>query len=283
MKWFTSDLHFAHPFVAALRGYAKDASIKQQAEHEHKPLKNCVDWRKHDADIIRSINTYVGEEDELYILGDISSGDTWSVDQAIMRIQNLHVPRKNRHLILGNHELHSSSRTLEKLASVFGEVGQVGLTDITSGDGTRTYPVLLSHYQWREDFKEAKPKYQFSTNWNDPNLAKYALPRMDNTLLLHGHTHAHDPLEFGRHHNEINVGLDAWCFEPVTTKPNCWTTGCKPRQATSEWSTMALLTTNAFSECSPNVGNRLHHPLDNGTALRCPAIQGSRLSPCCGH
>ena len=22
MKWFTSDLHFAHPFVAALRGYA---------------------------------------------------------------------------------------------------------------------------------------------------------------------------------------------------------------------------------------------------------------------
>lgn len=38
---------------------------------------------------------------------------------------------------------------------------------------------------------------------------------MNNTLLLHGHTHAHDPLEFGRHHNEINVGLDAWRFEPV--------------------------------------------------------------------
>lgn len=38
---------------------------------------------------------------------------------------------------------------------------------------------------------------------------------MNNTLLLHGHTHAHDPLEFGRHHNEINVGLDAWHFEPV--------------------------------------------------------------------
>lgn len=39
--------------------------------------------------------------------------------------------------------------------------------------------------------------------------------RFTNTLLLHGHTHTHDPLEFGRHHNEINVGLDAWCFEPV--------------------------------------------------------------------
>ena len=132
-----------------------------------------------------------------------------------MRIQNLQVPRKRRHLILGNHEIHSSSRTLEKLASVFGEVGQVGLTDITSGDGTRTYPVLLSHYQWREDFTQSKPLGAVSTNWNAPELAEYALPRMNNTLLLHGHTHAYDPLEFGRHHNEINVGLDAWRFEPV--------------------------------------------------------------------
>lgn len=105
MKWFTSDLHFAHPFVAALRGYAlpgyaRDESIKQQAEHDGRQLKDCVDWRKHDADIVQAINTYVGREDELYILGDISSGSTWSVDQAIMRIQNLQVPRKRRHLIL---------------------------------------------------------------------------------------------------------------------------------------------------------------------------------------
>ena len=193
MKWFTSDLHFAHPFVAALRGYAlpgyaKDASIKQQAEHEHKPLKNCVDWRKHDADIIRSINTYVGEEDELYILGDISSGDTWSVDQAIMRIQNLHVPRKNRHLILGNHELHSSTRTLEKLASVFGEVGRVGITEIRDEWGNNPHTVFLSHYQWREDFTQSKPLGAVSTNWNAPELAEYAIPRMNNTLLLHSST-----------------------------------------------------------------------------------------------
>ena len=148
MKWFTADLHFAHPFVAALRGYAlpgyaKDASIKQQAEREHKPLKNCVDWRKHDADIVRAINTYVGEEDELYILGDISSGSTWSVEQAIMRIQNLQVPRKRRHLILGNHELHSSSRTLEKLASVFVEVGRVGITEIRDGWGNNPHTVFF--------------------------------------------------------------------------------------------------------------------------------------------
>ena len=137
------------------------------------------------------------------------------VDQAIMRIQNLHVPRRNRHLILGNHELHSSSRTLEKLASVFGEVGRVGITEIRDGWGNNPHTVFLSHYQWREDFTQSKPLGAVSTNWNAPELAEYAIPRMNNTLLLHGHTHAHDPLEFGRHHNEINVGLDAWRFEPV--------------------------------------------------------------------
>lgn len=62
---------------------------------------------------------------------------------------------------------------------------------------------------------QSKPLGTVSTNWNAPELAEYAIPRMNNTLLLHGHTHAYDPLEFGRHHNEINVGLDAWCFEPV--------------------------------------------------------------------
>lgn len=148
MKWFTSDLHFAHPFVVALRGYAlpgyaRDESIKQQAEHDGRQLKDCVDWRKHDADIVQAINTYVGREDELYILGDISSGSTWSVDQAIMRIQNLQVPRKRRHLILGNHELYASSRTLEKLASVFGEVGRVGITEIRDGRGNNPHTVFL--------------------------------------------------------------------------------------------------------------------------------------------
>lgn len=153
MKWFTSDLHFAHPFVAALRGYAlpgyaRDESIKQQAEHDGRQLKDCVDWRKHDADIIQAINTYVGQEDELYILGDISSGSTWSVDQAIMRIQNLQVPRKRRHLILGNHEMHSSSRTLEKLASVFGEVGRVGITEIRDGWGNNPHTVFSQHLDY---------------------------------------------------------------------------------------------------------------------------------------
>lgn len=132
-----------------------------------------------------------------------------------MRIQNLQVSRKHRHLILGNQELYASSRMLEKLASMFGKVGRVGITEIRDGRGNNPHTVFLSHFQWREDFTQSKTLGAVSTNWNALELAKYAIPRMNNTLLLHGHTHAYDPLEFDRHHNEINVGLDAWRFEPV--------------------------------------------------------------------
>lgn len=49
-KYFTSDTHFAHPFVAALRGYAKtgftsDNTIKQQANeaaHAGQGLRQLV-------------------------------------------------------------------------------------------------------------------------------------------------------------------------------------------------------------------------------------------------
>lgn len=52
MKWFTSDLHFAHPFVAALRGYARpgyarDESIKQQAKQDGNKQSNLLTHLQH--------------------------------------------------------------------------------------------------------------------------------------------------------------------------------------------------------------------------------------------
>lgn len=64
-KYFTSDTHFAHPFVAALRGYAKtgftsDNTIKQQANEAHMQVKDCVNWYQHDMDVTGHINEMVG-------------------------------------------------------------------------------------------------------------------------------------------------------------------------------------------------------------------------------
>ena len=46
MQWFTSDLHFAHPHVAKLRGFE--------------------DYREHDRQIIRNLNEMVAPDDDIY-------------------------------------------------------------------------------------------------------------------------------------------------------------------------------------------------------------------------
>lgn len=129
-KYFTSDTHFAHPFVAALRGYAKpgftsDNTIKQQANEAHMQVKDCVNWYQHDIDVTDHINEIVGPNDELYILGDICSGSAWSLQQAIMHVKSLRCPRNNRHLILGNHDdvLYGKSKGFKELTEAFGESG----------------------------------------------------------------------------------------------------------------------------------------------------------------
>lgn len=221
-KYFTADTHFAHPFVAALRGYAKDGftsdgTIKQQASNARLSVKDCVNWYRHDADITDHINELVGETDELYILGDLSSGCAWSLAQAIMRVKSLRCPRRNRHLILGNHDdaLHGKSKAFKELSEAFGEIGRIGMTDITDGD--IVMPVFLSHFQWREDFDRPAP-HGVASNWAKPNLRQYAIPQVGkNMRLLHGHTHANTLHEF-ENRNEINVGLDAWNMYPVAEK-----------------------------------------------------------------
>lgn len=143
-KYFTSDTHFAHPFVAALRGYAKPGfrrtTIKQQANETHMQVKNCVNWYQHDMDVTDHINETVGENDELYILGDLCSGGAWSLQQALMHIKSLRCPRNNRHLILGNHDdvLYGKSKGFKELTEAFGEIGRIGMTDITDGETTMT-------------------------------------------------------------------------------------------------------------------------------------------------
>lgn len=219
-KYFTSDTHFAHPFVAALRGYAKpgftsDNTIKQQANEAHMQVKDCVNWYQHDIDVTDHINEIVGPNDELYILGDLCSGGAWSLQQAIMHIKSLRCPRNNRHLILGNHDdvLYGKSKGFKDLTEAFGEIGRIGMRDIT--DGETVMPVFLCHFQWREDF-DLPALDGVAANWAKPELRQYAIPQVgENMRLLHGHTHANTPHEF-KNRNEINVGLDAWGMSPVS-------------------------------------------------------------------
>lgn len=216
MKWFTSDLHLHHPFVAALRGYTKPKyahltpdGLRDHAKHSRESLATMVDWQQHDMDVIDNINKLVGEDDELYVLGDLSTGGRASLTGALEALNGLRVPRVNRHLILGNHEdLHCGYSQMRQLLDVFATVSTANATIICG------HNILLSHFQYRHHFKEPTPD-GLSTNACDPKYERYALEDDGFSLLLHGHTHSKGRFEFGNT-GEMNVGMDAWDMQPVS-------------------------------------------------------------------
>lgn len=145
-------------------------------------VKDCVNWYRHDMDVTDRINEIVGPNDELYILGDLCSGGAWSLHQALMHIKSLRCPRNNRHLILGNHDdvLYGKSKGFKDLTEAFGEIGRIGMTDIT--DGETVMPVFLCHFQWREDF-DLPALDGVASNWAKPELRQYAIPQVGRTCV----------------------------------------------------------------------------------------------------
>ena len=92
MRYFTSDTHFGHPLVTALRGFlnngklraeyldiwqtqtrtAAHAWIKQYVHDNQTSFKAICGIARHENTIIDNINEIVGHDDELWILGDLS-------------------------------------------------------------------------------------------------------------------------------------------------------------------------------------------------------------------
>lgn len=189
MQWFTSDLHFAHPHVAKLRGFD--------------------DYKEHDRQIIRNLNELVAPDDDLYVLGDISSGSKTSLNEALSLLHRLNVGRTHRVLILGNHD--STRLEAGKLRKFITEFGQVAMRGSACVPGLGN--VLLSHYPYA-DYLDDRPADGLSTNATSSRFQHLAIPDNGRSVLLHGHTHATIPDEFPDP-RQCNVGLDAWKMRPV--------------------------------------------------------------------
>lgn len=161
MKYFTADLHLAHSSVAAKRGYEEDS---------------------HDQMIIDKINARVGKNDELYILGDISSGSTDSIKDALENLENLYVPPRKRHLILGNHEYFKlRDSKFELFQKQFGYIEVMSIVTLKNND------FILSHLPCRELLDDKKIE-GFPENAFDSSMKPYA-PAATYPFYLHGHTH----------------------------------------------------------------------------------------------
>ena len=124
MRYFTSDTHFGHPLVTALRGFlnngrlrteyrdvwqaqgraAAHAWIKQYVRDNQTSFKAICDITRHENTIIGNINETVGRDDELWILGDLSYRCT--VEHTLDCLRRINC--RHLHLIIGNHAFHNT-------------------------------------------------------------------------------------------------------------------------------------------------------------------------------
>lgn len=183
--WFTSDLHLQHPRLSEIRGFNGDVDLHNRA-------------------IMTNIYDTVVNGDQLWILGDISSGSSTSESHALALLGKLRRDRRlSLHLISGNHDTchpaHRNSHRRQRLFyDTFESVQPFARRKIAGRN------VWLSHFPWR------------GYGDRDPGVERYAECRLNNVnkddWLLHGHTHFTEPVSSK---NSINVGVDAWDFAPV--------------------------------------------------------------------
>lgn len=158
--WFISDLHLGHnqPFVYEKRGFQ---SIEEHNETLLANLKACV-----------------GEDDNLFILGDLTLGDLDAAAAFLRQIPG-HV-----HIILGNHD---TERRIEFYLSLGWDVQ---FATVIRWDKYRFY---LSHYP---------------TNTANPGEDKLTLA----TLSVSGHTHSNS---IWQQNDSYNVSPEAHNNRPV--------------------------------------------------------------------
>lgn len=158
-RYWIADLHLGHEKVAKLRGFAG-------AE-------------EHDAYLLKQLDK-LDYDDELWILGDISSGRPEGEEYALNCIDHL---QTHKHLIAGNHDSVSSIhrngyKKQREWMEVFESVQQFGRMRLNGMN------VLMSHYPYARSGDGA--------NREGVRYLEYRLP--DTGLpLIHGHTHQSEP------------------------------------------------------------------------------------------
>lgn len=182
--WFTSDLHLGHKTVAKIRGY-DDTDI-------------------HDLMILSGISRSVSKGDNLWILGDLSSGGSVPQRRALKVLGEFaEINGINLHLISGNHDtVHPLHRNSHKWFAAYDEVFDSVQPFARRRLAGRS--LWLSHFPWRGGGDHTEGERYSTVRLNDDGTS----------WLLHGHTHSPSRVDVGR--RMIQVGVDAWGFRPVS-------------------------------------------------------------------
>ena len=177
--YLTSDPHLGHAKVAELRGYANAET--------------------HDLAVMHSYAETLTPNDDLWILGDISSGSSTGERHALATLAQLAEETGARlHLVAGNHDSCSPiHRNAWRRHAVFLAVFE-SVQSLARRRGPDRRDVLMSHYPYPaagDGPHRPGARYQYARVPDGP------------AWLLHGHTHQPERLSGPR---SIHVGWDAW-------------------------------------------------------------------------
>lgn len=195
--WFTSDLHLGHENVALTHRGAR--SVEQ-----------------HDRAIVENLMRCLQSGDDLYILGDLSLGRKRDIDHAVALLAPVskRVGYKHMHLVRGNHDPKAKWATL-RLAEVFSTITDTMVLQVADMP-----TLILSHYPSRQVANmvaHTGVPAGCSSNAFDPKvLYGNSLTRDEMHVLLYGHTHDQTPTRPEWGSLDINVGVDAWAYQPVS-------------------------------------------------------------------
>lgn len=189
--YYTSDLHISHRLVSGLRGFSKMGPyVPTDGGETFDVLVNVPNTEAHDAHLAAVWDRTVNEDDQVYVLGDISiNGGQHALDWIEAR-------PGSKHLITGNHDPvgphdRRAPRLMKHWMNYFDSIQSMARRKL---DGRN---FMLSHY----------PYWSYGDGPERPTARneQYRVPELG-LPLLHGHTHGQER----DHGNMLHVGWDAW-------------------------------------------------------------------------
>ena len=174
--YITSDLHFGHKNI--VRGTTnwrtQDGEVPVDSTRDFQTIEQMNER------LIDGINHFVGQDDTLIMLGDVSFGGFDNIGIFLERLVC-----HNIHLILGNHD-HHIDRNYDLVQKRFLSVQHYLETNINGQD------FVLCHYPLQ--------------SWHGLNKG---------VIHLHGHVHLPEDKKFGKG-KKMDVGVDGNGMDPYS-------------------------------------------------------------------
>lgn len=192
-RFFTSDTHYRHKNIAS-----HTCSAWESGYRDFESLDD------HDQSIVKALNKYVAEDDELWHLGDWSFGGIENIWAFRKQLRCKHI-----HLILGNHDHHIEAN--KQLPNC--KTNELLMFDVNKeGFNIKTYESIGHQNAFAQDLFEGVYHVYTSYLKGLPLFMSHYAHRIWNGShkgFFHLYGHSHDTLEYEQWGRSMDVGVDA--------------------------------------------------------------------------